>query len=266
MTSTPTTSTLKTDITYIQPHTTNTPGPWAGGLPWYLACRWGKYFAEAVVGGPLMGAKDWMLVYADGEIRPILQSTPAIDRNATAALVGQLYPAHHVAEIADGTLLDQANPPDGLVYAGCFPGLAVVCTGDAALDRPSQLNRRFVDEAAGRTLYLHAMHSVVDWFAYAVWHSNGTLWRALSLAPAYGIIEDIGTPLAFEEPYWAGERPAATSEDENPSYPFPFHPLELAEGALRTLFGFTYEGLCVDDDPDLERIILAGFAIQPADA
>ena len=41
---------------------------------------------------------------------------------------------------------------------------------------------------------------------------------------------------------------------------FPFHPLQLAEAALRALFGFNYEGPCRDDDLDLERIVLAGFA------
>lgn len=210
-----------------------------------------------------MGAKDWMLFYADGAVRPILQSAPAIDRAATGALIRRLYPAHRIADIADGTLFERANPPDGQIYAGCFLGLAIVCTSDAALDRPSQLNRRFLDEAAGRTVCLHAMHSVVDWFAYAVWPGGRTLRRALSMAPDCGIIEDIGTPLTFEEPYWAGQRPVVTGEDGDPSYPFPFHPLELAEGALRALFGFNFEGVYLNDDPDLERIVLAGFEVQP---
>lgn len=209
-----------------------------------------------------MGAKDWMLLYADGEIQPVLQSAPALDPDATRALVRRLYPGHQVAEIADGTLLEQANPGDGYVYADCFPGLTVVCTGDAALDHPCQLEQRFLDEAQGRTLYLHAMHSVVDWFAYAIWSADGTLLRALSMSPDSGIIEDIGTRLDFEEPYWSGQRPIARAGDRQ-AYPFPFHPLELAEAALRALFGFNYEGLCHDGDPDLERIALAGFALQP---
>lgn len=104
-----------------------------------------------------MGAKDWMVVYAENAVRPILQAAPAIDRAATQALITRLYPAHQIRQVRDGNLSDQANPPDGHVYAGCLPGLTVVCTGDAALDRPSQLPRRFLDEAAGRTVYLHAM-------------------------------------------------------------------------------------------------------------
>lgn len=204
-----------------------------------------------------MGARDWMLVYAEREVQPVLAAAPVLDRDATRALVRRLYPGYQ-AEIADGTLLEQANPGDDRVYAGCFPGLAVVCTSDAALDRPSRLDQRFLAEAHGRTLYLHAMHSVVDWFAYAIWSGDGTLRRALSLSSDTGIIEDTGPWLEFEKPYWSGHRPVAA--DGKPPYRFPFHPLELAEAALRVLFGFNYEGPCRDDDLDLERIVLAGFA------
>lgn len=58
-----------------------------------------------------MGAKDWMLFYANGEIRPILQATPALDRAATHALVKRLYPSHWIAPVEDGTLLEQGGPP-----------------------------------------------------------------------------------------------------------------------------------------------------------
>jgi len=204
-----------------------------------------------------MGARDWMLVYAEREVRPVLASPPVLDRDATRALVRRLYPAYR-AEVADGTLLEQADPADDRVYAGCFPGLAVVCTSDAALDRPSRLDRRFLAEAHGRTLYLYAMHSVVEWFACAIWSGDGTLRRALSLSPGTGIIENTGPLLEFEKPYWSGQRPPAA--DGEPPYRFPFHPLQLAEAALRALFGFNYEGPCRDDDLDLERIVLAGFA------
>jgi hypothetical protein len=208
-----------------------------------------------------VGAKDWMLLYAKGEIRPILQAAPTADRAATQALVTRLYPAHRVTPIGDGTLLEQASPPDHHVYAGCFPGLTVICTGDAALDRPSQLHPRFLGEAAGRTVYLHAMHSVVDWFAYAIWASDGSLRRALSLSPGSGVIENTGTPLNFEAPFWAGKRPAGSLTFDGPPYPLPFHPLDLGEDALRALFGFNYEGFYRDDDLDLERIALAGFTV-----
>jgi hypothetical protein len=212
--------------------------------------------------GAIVGAKDWMLFYAEDEVRSILQAAPPIDRDATRQLVQRLYPRHQLEEIEDGTLFEQANPPERHVYAGCFPGLTVVCTDDAALERPSELDKRFLGEAAGRTVYLHAMHSVVDWFAYAIWAGDGRLRRALSLSPDDGIMENIGKPLPFEGPYWAGEH-RLEPDDEGETYPLDFHPLELAEDALRTLFGFNYEGFYRDDDPDLERVILAGFVTSP---
>jgi hypothetical protein len=209
-----------------------------------------------------MGAKTWMLLYADGDVASVLRSHPQPDRDASRAVLERLHPAARLIPIDDGDLAESADPRDGKVYAGVYPGLTVVTTEDVALDHPSRLPQRFVDEARGRTLYLHAMHSVVDWLAYAIWE-DGVLRRSLSLAPEDGIIENIGEPLDFEKPYWAGEHPVfADDEDiaeDEPPYPFVFHPLELGEAALRSLFGFNYEGWIQDDDPDLFEIALAGY-------
>ncbi len=138
------------------------------------------------------------------------------------------------------------------------------------LPRPSLLDQRFLDEARGRTVYVHAMHSFMDWFAYAIWTGDGTLRRSLSLSPGSGVVENRGTALAFEAPYWAGGKPVDDGggdedededEDEQP-YPLPFHPLEMAEDALRHLFGFNYEGFYLPDDPDLFHWVLAGFVVE----
>lgn len=209
-----------------------------------------------------MGAKDWMLFYASDDVSKVLRASPEIDREATEALVSRLYPSHDIRPIADGSL-SFGNPPDGEVYAAVFPGLSIVCTWEAANDAPTDLHPRFLREAAGRTLYLHAMHSVVDFFAYAIWSPDGTVRRAYSLSPDSGVIEDIGTPLPFEEKYLAGDQEFLESLDEDDEYPFRFHPLDLAEAALRSLFGFNYEGMYEDDDPDLEEIVLAGYAVTP---
>jgi hypothetical protein len=209
-----------------------------------------------------VGARVWMLCYAEGEVRPVLQAAPPIDRAATRALIARLYPGRHVTELADGPFYERACPPDHHVYAACFPGLTLLCTAEAALDRPSELDPRFLAEAAGRTVYLYAMHNMVDWFAYAVWDGAGTPRRALSLSPDDGIMQNTGAALPFEEPFWAGERRLPPFQGEE--YPLPFHPLELGEEALRALFGFNFEGLCRDDDPDLLAVRLAGFAVYPA--
>lgn len=210
-----------------------------------------------------MGAKDWMLLYAAGEVAPVLRWAPALDREATRALVTGLYPVHRITEIADGTLAYDANPSAGHVYAACVPGLTVVCTDEiTGLGRPSQLDERFLEAANGRTVYLHAMHSVTDWFAYAVWAEGATLVRSLDVSPGAGIVENVGTPLPFEAPYWAGKHPVDTDDEDEEPYPLPFHPLEMAEDALRHLFGFNSEGYHLPGDPDLERFALAGFLVE----
>ena len=125
---------------------------------------------------------------------------------------------------------------------------------------PSRVDARFVEDAGGRTVYLHAMHSVSDWFAFALWR-GGRLQRALSLSPDSGILENLGQPLPFEARYWAGEAPVE-HEDGEEAYPLPFHPLDLAEDALRALFGFNYEGPEMDGDPDLGAVVLSGFSVR----
>lgn len=206
-----------------------------------------------------MGAKDWMVMYSEGDISSILRKTPPPDRAEARAVVERLYEGYEITEIADGNLSEDANPPDDEVYIGCFDGLTIVCTTDVALDEPSELAPRFLKEARGRRTYLHAMHSVVDWAAFAVWEADGTLRRALSLSlDSYFefVIENVGEPFEFEAPYWAGER----MEDEDDE--FPFHPLTLSEDALRAFFGFNYEGEYLPEQPNLDDIVLVGFAVR----
>src|SRR5258707_10165975 len=77
-----------------------------------------------------VGAKDWMVVYAAGDVREALKARPTLDRDATRALVARLHPRHQITELEDGSLLEHANPPDGHVYAACLPGVTLLCTGE----------------------------------------------------------------------------------------------------------------------------------------
>ncbi|MGC7100508.1 DUF6928 family protein [Amycolatopsis lurida] len=199
-----------------------------------------------------MGAVTAMLVYSEDDAKVVLPGHPVPDREATRAMARRLQPHGVLEEIGDGNLLENVNPPDGRMYVGCFPGLTVICAPEAAVDQPSQLPPNLLEPAGNATVYLHAMHSAVDWFAYAMWE-RGTLVRSLSLAPEYGILEETGDALMFEKPYWSGDRAPMRP------CPFPFHPLDLGEEALRAMFGITYEGKPFDGDPDLREITLLGF-------
>ncbi len=186
-----------------------------------------------------MGAKTWMLVYSSGNVAEALRSSQELDRDATFQLARRLFPKDRLELIGDGDL-SYTCPPDDELFIGCFPGVSILAATEFGIDYPSRLPGGFIAGGGNGGVYLHAMHSVVDWFAYAKW-LDGTLVRSLSLSPDSGILEDIGQRLPFEESYWSGQHPA--TEDGEDDYPFPFHPLELGEAALEQLFGYQLEGL-----------------------
>jgi len=191
-----------------------------------------------------MGAKTWMLVYATGSASEALtRCAGSLDRQASARLAATLFPSEKLEPLPDGEL-SYTNPPEDELFIACYPGVSIIAAFDFAIDNPSQLPSQFIAAGTDQAVYLHAMHSVVDWFAFAVWE-KGKLVRALSLSPENGVIEDIGQKLAFELPYWNGEHPVDDPEDEleeDERYPFAFHPLELGEEALKEFFGYQLEG------------------------
>ncbi|MFF4447867.1 DUF6928 family protein [Streptomyces sp. NPDC001502] len=211
-----------------------------------------------------MGAKTGLLVYADGDAPTLLLRVGAADLEQTSRMVRRLYAGCEIEGARGSVLGEGVYPPDGTTYAASWPGVEVICDQRVMIDLPSQLPEHLVAASAGRRLVLHAMHSVVDWLAFAVWE-DGRLIRSLSLSPDAGIIENIGEPLSFELPYWAGDRPADIipwpGEEEVP-YALPFHPLELGEDALRSLCGFVQEGLPEPADVDADRVELHGFRIS----
>lgn len=201
-----------------------------------------------------MGAKTWMLVHAKAKVAPALGSGPPLNRDATLEIAAKLFPKYKLEPVGEGDL-SFTCPPNDEVHIGCFPGVSIVAAKEFAIDHPSKLPISFIAAGADGTAYLHAMHSVVDWLAFAKW-INGRLVRSLSVSPD-GILEDVGERFAFEEPFWSGRHPVASDgEDE---YPLPFHPLEMGEAALKEFFGYQLEGF--GDPPPLhpESIPLIKF-------
>lgn len=187
-----------------------------------------------------MGAKTWLICLSDGKPVATLLKYPPLDRDASDALARKLFPGFRLEALTDADLLN-ACPPEDQVMVGCYPGLTLIAASDLALDNPSQLESRFHDAAPHCAMHLVAMHSVVDWLAFAVWR-DGRLQRALSVAPDSGIVEEVGPRLPFELPYWSGEHPANDPDDEEDDYPLPFHPLEMGEAVLQEFFGYQIEG------------------------
>ena len=205
-----------------------------------------------------MGAKTALLAYAAEDPVESLRRARQPDPAATRALVAATHPGSTGTGSSSSNLFDGCYPEQGTVYAGSFPGIEILCDLDVMDHLPSAFPARYLDVAAGRRVILHAMHSVADMFTYAVWE-NGTLVRSLALTPQDGIIENIGAPLPFETPYWAGEHPVRGR------YPLPFHPLELGGGpALRALLGFVIEDRPQPADIDAESVKLERFQVPPA--
>jgi len=184
-----------------------------------------------------MGAKTWMLVTSSGCASETLASRPTLNRDAALAYAQSLFPNEAHTLLEDGDLY-YTNPPDDQLFVGCFADVNVIAASEFGIDYPSTLPTNFIPKTGFATL--HAMHSVVDWFAFAHW-VDGELLRSLSLSPDHGVMEDIGEKLLFEKPYWGGEFPAVDDEEDD-DYPFPFHPLELGEAALLNFFGYQIEG------------------------
>ena len=202
-----------------------------------------------------MGAKTCLVAQFEGDARSILAGCPDIEQSATTSFVASLFPDSRF-RAPRATDLTHTYVSDKSVVAGRFTDLRIPVAAEVAVDCPSQLPSRFIAED-GTTL-VHAMHSVADWFAFALW-KNGVLIRSLSLSPDDGVIENIGEQLDFEKPYWAGKHPAVDPEEETDGYALPFLPLELGEAALREFFGFQLEGFVHASLLEPERIPMLCF-------
>lgn len=204
-----------------------------------------------------MGAKTWMLICSSGVPGEILKSNAVLDREATTLLAKKLFSSEKLEPMPDGHL-SMTCPPDEELVIGCFPGLTIIAAKEFGIDYPSKLPASFLAPALGNQVYLHAMHSAVDWFAFGVW-KNGKLQRSLSLSPDDGIIEDIGNRMEFEDAYWEGRHPAIDPDEEDDVYPFEFHPLELGQAALLELAGYQLEGTFDSSQVQPREIALMRF-------
>jgi hypothetical protein len=203
-----------------------------------------------------------LLIYSHGAAADALRRATTVDDRRTAELLARVYPGCEIQSTDGNTLGDGTYPPLGVSYLAAFKDTEVICSRQWMDYLPSELPAHLVEASAGRRLVLHAMHSVVDALTFAVWE-DGRLIRSLSLSPDSGIVENIGTPYAFEAPYWAGQHPVEPDpdwEDKEP-YPLAFHPLELGEDALRALAGFILEGRPHPDDVDPYAIPLNGYRV-----
>jgi len=216
-----------------------------------------------------MGAKTALLAFVTGDVRSALSTMADSDPGAAASLVRRAFPGRTVTADGGTSLWDAVFPEPYVAYAASHGGVDLLADRRLMFGRPSDLPEHLHAIAAGRRIVLHGMHSVSDWLSFAVWEDR-RLIRSLSLSPGAGIVENIGEPLDFEAPFWAGEHPVDDDDDDyddeeddfdDEPYPFPFHPLELGEEALRSLFGFVREGYPDPADLDAGAVMMHGFRV-----
>jgi len=164
-----------------------------------------------------VGTNASLIVYADGDPRQVLRSSPAMDRLAARDLVLRLFPEHAIEETGDADLMDVLSADLGRAYAGCYPGLAIVCHSGLGRDRPSGLPQHILGARPYRRIYLIAMISFFDCAAVAAWH-DGQLRRSLSVT-FNGQLADPPVTGEIVENSRCGPGTARTASNGSPSTP-----------------------------------------------
>ncbi|MEV0250437.1 hypothetical protein AB0H76_27845 [Nocardia sp. NPDC050712] len=184
------------------------------------------------------------------------------DPEAALALAKQLHADRDVLPIMVGTLAGCAGPPVGEVYIGCYPGVTVLCSAQAALVRPTALPELLVRPLASEHTYLVAFDSTYAWGAFAHWE-RGEFRRAFS-STRVNILEDEGLPLVWEREFWAGEHPVRWRAGELPDpQMLPFDPPEFADAANEEWLGFRYRAPAHAAAVVPRDIAVCGFTLYP---
>ncbi|NNH71700.1 hypothetical protein HLB23_17840 [Nocardia uniformis] len=206
----------------------------------------------------------------------VLRGHPGPDPDAAFALAKQLNPDRDVVPAASGTMKVWAGPDPECVYIGCYPGVTVVCSTQAARPRPTTLPELLVRPLASEQTYLIAYDLAQGWGAFAHWE-RGEFRRSFS-STRVSILEDEGLPRVWERPYWAGDHPVRLRAGEmaDPQL-LPFDPPDFADAANAEWLGFRYRpaavtalGTAAADIPPPEQLPLApeeiavcGFSLFP---
>ncbi|MFF2552846.1 DUF6928 family protein [Nocardia sp. NPDC058058] len=192
----------------------------------------------------------------------VLRAHPGPDPEAAFALARQLNPDRDVVPAASGTMKVWAGPDPESIYIGCYPGVTVVCSTQAALPRPTKLPELLVRPLASEHTYLVSYDLSLGWGAFAEWE-RGEFRRSFS-ASRVNILEDEGMPRVWERPYWAGEHPIELEPGElaDPQL-LPFDPPDFADAANQEWLGFRYRGKFSEDALTPDLIEVCGFSLFP---
>ncbi|MGW0327604.1 DUF6928 family protein [Nocardia sp. NPDC003183] len=192
----------------------------------------------------------------------VLTGTIESDPVAAAALAGQLYGDHDVRPHMVGTLAGCAAPDRDEVYIGCYPGLTVVCTAEAALVHPTKLPDLLVRPLASEHTYLVSYDTTLHWGAFAHWE-RGEFRRSFS-STRVDILENEGLPMVWERTFWAGEHPVPWRGSDHPEpQSLPFDPPDFADAANDEWLGFRYLTPAASGRLTPGDLPVCGFTLYP---
>ncbi|TCJ94209.1 DUF6928 family protein [Nocardia alba] len=192
----------------------------------------------------------------------VLRGQVESDPVAAAALAGQLYADHDVRPHMVGTLAGCAAPDRDEVYIGCYPGLTVVCTAEAALVHPTKLPDLLVRPLASEHTYLVSYDATLHWGAFAHWE-RGEFRRSFS-STRVDILENEGLPMVWERTFWAGEHPVPWRGSDHPEpQSLPFDPPDFADAANAQWLGFRYLAPAAPGGFAAGELSVCGFTLYP---
>ncbi|MGP6174959.1 DUF6928 family protein [Corynebacterium sp. A21] len=178
----------------------------------------------------------------------VIESEPRADRGFGRKYLAQLNPAWPISPIGQFPLNRSTPASRGEFYIAGFPGVTIVQTVVEDLEQLSELSPQLLKSLKAREIYAFAENTSTEFGGFAHWH-RGELKRSLCARPMQ-LLEDLGLPVPFESPYWAGEH----GKQRGGIY-LPFQPLDLVAEAQRSWLG-------VDVSPEGPDINVVAYAVD----
>ena len=188
----------------------------------------------------------WFVTAADPA--RIIAAEPRADRGFGRKYLAQLNPAWPITPIGEFTLNRSAHASAGEYYVAGFPGVTIVQTILTDTPALSDISPRLLDSVPAAEVYAFAVNEESGYGGIAHWR-GGVLKRSLC-AERSRTYEDVGLPVPFEAPFWAGERAEAIG-----GISLPFEPVDLVAAAQQAWLG-------VDVSPEGPDIHVVAYAVD----
>ncbi|SDS33677.1 DUF6928 family protein [Corynebacterium timonense] len=178
----------------------------------------------------------------------VLDGEPRADRGFGRKLLAQLNPAWPITPIGEFPLNRSSTPGPAEFYIAGFPGVAVVRTFVEDVSVLSDAMPQLRASLPSSDTYIFAEGTDSDFAGFA--HFTGPSVRRAFAATRTAVLEDVGLPDPFEQPFWAGEE-----AEQVGGISLPFDPADLTRVAQENWIG-------VPVSPSGPDIHVVGYAVD----